>query len=80
MQLTPTLRFIHFCDGRIVIFLIDLMYCISYHQGFAVAAGFAAAAHLDATLETIARLDTANKKSSGRLFGFIKVCSYELNY
>ena len=43
------------------------------HQGYAIAAGFAAAAHLDSVLEVIARLDAANRKSSSGLFSFIKV-------
>ena len=43
------------------------------HQGYAIAAGFAAAAHLDSVLEVIARLDAANRKSSSSLFSFIKV-------
>ncbi|KAK2156623.1 hypothetical protein NP493_1946g00003 [Ridgeia piscesae] len=42
-------------------------------EGYAIAAGFAAAAHLDSVLEVIARLDAANRKSSSSLFSFIKV-------
>ncbi|KAI0215333.1 Maestro heat-like repeat-containing protein family member 1 [Lamellibrachia satsuma] len=41
-------------------------------EGFAIAAGFAAAAHLDTALEVIARLDASSKKPSGGLFSFIK--------